>query len=212
MSDGHFHVHGPHDHEVEHQAHAGDSFAGTHRRHDRDPRHDRRADELQGGATQNDALLFKNEAAIRKTEASDQWNFYQAKSNKQNLAELGATLDHRRGRGAVSGRGEALQRREEGHPEEGRELEKAAVEAQRAQRGVDARASPVGAGDDADPGRDRARRDHAADAQASGCSGASTAPPWAADCWRRWRRCTSDDAPHRHARLPDADVDADAAR
>src|SRR5439155_429567 len=32
------------------------------------------------------------EAAIRKTEASDQWNFYQAKSSKQNLAELGATL------------------------------------------------------------------------------------------------------------------------
>ena len=46
----------------------------------------------QGGATQNAALLYKNEAAIKKTEASDQWNFYQAKSNKQNLAELGATL------------------------------------------------------------------------------------------------------------------------
>src|SRR6266567_5444891 len=45
-----------------------------------------------GGATQNDALLSKNESAIRRTEASDQWNFYQAKSSKQNLAELGATL------------------------------------------------------------------------------------------------------------------------
>ena len=45
-----------------------------------------------GGATQNEALLYKNDAAIKKTEASDQWNFYQAKSNKQNLAELGATL------------------------------------------------------------------------------------------------------------------------
>jgi hypothetical protein len=45
-----------------------------------------------GGATQNDALLFKNEATMRKTEASDQWNFYQAKSSKQNLAELGASL------------------------------------------------------------------------------------------------------------------------
>src|SRR5207245_6763102 len=44
------------------------------------------------GAKQNEALLFKNEAAIRKTEASDQWNFYQAKSSKQNLAELGMTL------------------------------------------------------------------------------------------------------------------------
>jgi hypothetical protein len=36
--------------------------------------------------------MYKNEAAIRKTEASDQWNFYQAKSSKQNLAELGAAL------------------------------------------------------------------------------------------------------------------------
>ena len=46
----------------------------------------------QGGATQNAALLFKNESAIKKTEASDQWAFYQSKSNKQNLAELGAVL------------------------------------------------------------------------------------------------------------------------
>src|SRR5512137_1600448 len=92
MSSGHFHVHGPHDHELEHAAHSGDRFAG-------------RIAVMtaifatigaffgyMGGATQNDALLFKNEAAIRKTEASDQWNFYQAKSSKQNLAELGATL------------------------------------------------------------------------------------------------------------------------
>ena len=93
MSAGHFHVHGPHDHEVEHAAqHSGDPLAG-------------RVAVMtaifatigalfgyMAGATQNDALMFKNEAAIRKTEASDQWNFYQAKSSKQNLAELGATL------------------------------------------------------------------------------------------------------------------------
>ncbi len=42
----------------------------------------------QAGNTQNDAALFKNNAAIKKTEASNQWNYYQAKSNKQNLAEL----------------------------------------------------------------------------------------------------------------------------
>ena len=92
MSGSEFHVHGPHDHEVEHAAHSGDSFAG-------------RIAVMtaifatlgamfgyMGGATQNEALLFKNEAAIKRTEASDQWNFYQAKSSKQNLAELGATL------------------------------------------------------------------------------------------------------------------------
>ena len=92
MSAGGFHVHGPHDHEVEHAAHSGDALAS------------RIAvmtaifatiGALYGymaGATQNEALLFKNEAAIKTLEASDQWNFYQAKSSKQNLAELGATL------------------------------------------------------------------------------------------------------------------------
>ena len=39
-----------------------------------------------------EAIILKNEAAIKKTEAADQWNFYQAKSNKQNLAELAAKL------------------------------------------------------------------------------------------------------------------------
>ncbi|HCN88900.1 MAG TPA: hypothetical protein DIT28_06935, partial [Oxalobacteraceae bacterium] len=46
----------------------------------------------EGGATQNDAAMFKNEAAIKKTAASNQWNYYQAKSNKQNLAELAISL------------------------------------------------------------------------------------------------------------------------
>jgi hypothetical protein len=44
------------------------------------------------GATQADAGLFKNDAAIKKTEASNQWNYYQAKSGKQNLSELGLQL------------------------------------------------------------------------------------------------------------------------
>ena len=92
MSEDHFHVHGPHDHEVEHQAQSGDSFAGRIAVMTAILATIGALFSYQGGATQNDALLFKNEAAIRKTEASDQWNFYQAKSNKQNLAELGATL------------------------------------------------------------------------------------------------------------------------
>jgi hypothetical protein len=44
------------------------------------------------GLTQADATLYKNSAAIRTTEASDQWNYFQAKGNKQNLAELGREL------------------------------------------------------------------------------------------------------------------------
>jgi len=42
----------------------------------------------QAGSTQNEAAMFKNDAAIKKTEAADQWNFYESKSNKQNLAEM----------------------------------------------------------------------------------------------------------------------------
>jgi len=45
-----------------------------------------------GGHTQNEALLFKNEAVLKKAEASNQWNYYQAKSTKQALAEFAAGL------------------------------------------------------------------------------------------------------------------------
>jgi len=45
-----------------------------------------------GGATQANAQLYKNNAAIKKTEASNQWNYYQAKSSKQNLSELAVEL------------------------------------------------------------------------------------------------------------------------
>jgi len=44
------------------------------------------------GATQADAMLYKNNAAIKKTEAANQWNYFQAKSSKQNLAELAMLL------------------------------------------------------------------------------------------------------------------------
>jgi hypothetical protein len=93
MSGHGFHVHGPHDHHVEHVTqHGGDDFTS-------------RLAVLtailstvgaifgyMGGHAQNAALLYKNEAAIQKTSASNQWNYYQAKSNKQNLAELSVTL------------------------------------------------------------------------------------------------------------------------
>ena len=93
MSGHGFHVHGPHDHEIEHVAqHGGDGFTS-------------RIAVLtavlstigamfgyMGGHTQNAALLFKNEAAIHKTAASNQWNYYQAKSSKQNLSELALEL------------------------------------------------------------------------------------------------------------------------
>ena len=92
MSEGTFHVHGPHDHEIEHAAHSRDPFAGRIAVMTAIFATIGALFGYMGGATQNEALLYKNDAAIKKTEASDQWNFYQAKSSKQNLAELGAVL------------------------------------------------------------------------------------------------------------------------
>ena len=101
MSGGHFHVHGPHDHELEHATqHAAEGHHGV--------AGGSMTNQIalftavvatvgaifayMGGATQANAGLYKNNAAIKKTEASNQWNFYQAKSSKQNLAELAAVL------------------------------------------------------------------------------------------------------------------------
>ena len=92
MSEAGFHVHGPHDHELEHAAHSKDQFSGRIAVMTAIFATLGAGMGYMAGATQNDALLFKNEAAIRRTEASDQWNFYQAKSSKQNLAELGGVL------------------------------------------------------------------------------------------------------------------------
>jgi len=91
MSEEDIHVHGAHDHALEHAARGGGlaqqiaiftailATLGA-------------IVSFFGGHTQNQALLFKNHAVLKKAEASDQWNFYQAKSMKQNLAELSATL------------------------------------------------------------------------------------------------------------------------
>jgi phage-related minor tail protein len=93
MSGSHFHVHGPHDHAVEHGAHGGDSFAGQIAVMTAVLSTVGAFFSYEGGATQNEAMLHKNNAAIKKTEASNQWNYYQAKSNKQNLAELAVALN-----------------------------------------------------------------------------------------------------------------------
>ena len=104
MSGGGFHVHGPHDHELEHAAQGG------HGGHDDKAKDGGKGMIAQiavitaiiatvgalfaymGGATQANAGLYKNNAAIKKTEASNQWNFFQAKSTKQSLAEVSRDL------------------------------------------------------------------------------------------------------------------------
>ena len=94
MSGAGFHVHGPHDHELEHAAEHGgkDPFSGRIAVATALVATIGALFSYMGGATQANAGLYKNNAAIKKTEASNQWNFYQAKSNKQNLAELASAL------------------------------------------------------------------------------------------------------------------------
>ena len=94
MSDHGFHVHGPHDHEVEHavQHNAKSNASGLIAVITAILATVGAMFSYMGGATQANAGLFKNNAAIKKTEASNQWNFYQAKSSKQNLAELAVVL------------------------------------------------------------------------------------------------------------------------
>ena len=94
MSHDHFHVHGPHDHQLEHAAQhgGGDPFSGRIAVLTAILATVGALMSYQGGATQANAQLFKNNAAIKKTEASNQWNYYQAKSSKQNLAELALGL------------------------------------------------------------------------------------------------------------------------
>ena len=95
MSGHGFHVHGPHDHEVEHAAHGAHSSDGFASKIAVTTAILATVGALFGymaGDTQNNAALYKNNAAIKKTEASNQWNYYQAKSNKQNLAELAMSL------------------------------------------------------------------------------------------------------------------------
>lgn len=91
MSGGHFHVHGAHDHEVEHKASKG-GMAQTVALFSAILATVGAIVSFLGGDTQNEALYFKNEAVLKRAEASDQWNFYQAKSMKQNLAELSLSL------------------------------------------------------------------------------------------------------------------------
>jgi Na+/glutamate symporter len=93
MSEGGFHVHGPHDHELEHAAqHDPAGMAGQLAVITAILATVGAIFAYMGGATQANAGLYKNDAAIKKTEASNQWNYYQSKSSKQNLSELAMEL------------------------------------------------------------------------------------------------------------------------
>lgn len=92
MSDEEFEVRGPHEEYVEHGTEHADSFSGKIAVMTAVLATIGAFFSYQAGSTQNEAAMFKNDAAIKKTEASNQWNFYQAKSAKESLAELALTL------------------------------------------------------------------------------------------------------------------------
>ncbi|MEO8023012.1 DUF4337 domain-containing protein [Polaromonas sp.] len=97
MSGAGFHVHGPHDHELEHAAQGGhgDNGGGMIAQIAVITAIIATVGALfsyMGGATQANAGLYKNNAAIKKTEASNQWNYFQSKSTKQSLAEFARDL------------------------------------------------------------------------------------------------------------------------
>lgn len=101
MSGGKFHVHGPHDHALEHEAHgedghksggAGGGFVQWVAIFTAILATVGAIVSYQGGHAQNEALYFKNEAVLKKADASNQWAYYQAKGTKQNLAELAEAL------------------------------------------------------------------------------------------------------------------------
>lgn len=95
MSGSGFHVHGPHDHELEHAAQGGHNSGGMIAQIAVITAIIATVGALfsyMGGATQANAGLYKNNAAIKKTEAANQWNYFQAKSTKQSLAEFARDL------------------------------------------------------------------------------------------------------------------------
>ncbi|HQT25619.1 MAG TPA: DUF4337 domain-containing protein [Burkholderiales bacterium] len=87
-----FHVHGPESHHIEHEAHSGSPLAQQVAIFTAILASIGAIVGYQGGDTQEEAMLFKNEAVLKKTQASDQWNYYQAVSNKGHLMELASDL------------------------------------------------------------------------------------------------------------------------
>jgi len=87
-----FEVPSPHEHHVEHAHHRGDSFASKIAVMTAIMATIGALLSYQAGSTESEAAMNKNNAAIKKTEASNQWNYYQAKSSRQNLADLASHI------------------------------------------------------------------------------------------------------------------------
>ena len=151
MSEGGFHVHGPHDHELEHAIeHASEGAAGS------------MINQIamftaviatvgaifsyMGGFTQANAGLFKNNAAIKKTEASNQWNFFQAKSTKQSLAEVSRDLSPADKQAIYQAKIDRYEKEKNEIKATAEKIEEEGKEADRQSDAADAPAPPLGPG------------------------------------------------------------------
>jgi hypothetical protein len=92
MSEDSFHVHGHHEHVLEHQSHDSGKLSQYVAIFTALLSTGGAIISYQGSDTQNEAMLYKNEAVLKKAQASDQWNFYQAKAQKGHLMELAVDL------------------------------------------------------------------------------------------------------------------------
>jgi hypothetical protein len=87
-----YEVPSPHEHHVEHAHASGDGFASKIAVMTAVMATIGAMLSYQAGSTESEAAMDKNNAAILKTEASNQWNYYQAKSSRQNLADLASHI------------------------------------------------------------------------------------------------------------------------
>ena len=87
-----FEVPSPHELHVEHAHTTGDRFAGKIAVMTAIMATLGALLSYQAGSTESEAAMDKNNAAIKKTEASNQWNYYQAKSSRENLADLASHI------------------------------------------------------------------------------------------------------------------------
>jgi hypothetical protein len=89
MSEG-YHIHGAHDHAMEHAVQGGEKLAQKVALLSALLASFGAVVSYMGSYTQTEAMMHKNEAVLNKAHASDQWSFYQSKSTKEHLVRLAA--------------------------------------------------------------------------------------------------------------------------
>jgi hypothetical protein len=92
MSGHGIHVHAPHDHAVEHQAQHGPGLAQSVAIFTAILATAGAVVGYHVATTLNEAMMYKNDAVLKKAEASNQWSYFQAKSSKQQLMVVAAEL------------------------------------------------------------------------------------------------------------------------